>query len=186
MAARILMVAHAPTAQSLEGRMPSADDTAVTDAMTSRFTRRTVQVLCGPELRCSTTASTLGLDGQPCPALRDLDLGRWAGLPLAHLDPDQLSRWTTDPEFDAHGGESATSVIARCASWLRDRHPDGITVAVTSPAVLRATVVATLGAPPSAWFSVDAAHLDALEITSNDDHLRLRRLHPYPDWTTRS
>ena len=113
-------------------------------------------------------------------ALRDIDVGAWRGRTLADVaahDPAAAAAWIADPSFDAHGGEPIDGVIARMARWLPTRHArQGTTLAVTHAAVLRASVVALLDAPPSAFWLVDARPLSALALTSDGRRWAMRSL----------
>ena len=113
-------------------------------------------------------------------ALRDIDVGAWRGRTLADVaarDPVAAAAWIADPSFDAHGGEPIERVIARMARWLPTRHArQGTTLAVTHAAVLRASVVALLDAPPSAFWLVDVRPLSALALTSDGRRWAMRSL----------
>ncbi|MGF6888308.1 broad specificity phosphatase PhoE [Nocardia sp. GAS34] len=129
-----------------------------------------------PELRAAQTTRSLGLDGTPEPALRELESGEWAGRPMDSLAPELLMGWLTDPEFRGHGGESITDLIERVRAWLGDIAGRGERiVAVTHPAVVRAAILCTLSAPPESFWRIDILPLSATTL-----HYRA------PAWTLRA
>jgi len=119
----------------------------------------------GPELRCAQTAEALGWDAVVDESLADLDHGSWRGRSLAEIDQHELLAWMTDPDAAPHGGEPVSSVLDRVASWL-DRQADvGRHGVVTSPAVVRAAILAALGAPPAAFWRIDISPLTVTQLT---------------------
>lgn len=174
-------------------------------AAPSRTGDRAVAV-CGPALRCRQTAAGLGLAAEADDDLRDWDAGRWAGRTLTAVqaeDPEGLRAWSADPTAAPHGGESLLTLIARTAAWLRalgdagyetpprpGRTPHeggrriaesgGKLVAITHPAVIRAAVVHVLGAPPEAFWTLDAEPLSHISLTLRGGHHRLRFAAPPP------
>lgn len=124
---------------------------------------RASRVLSSPMLACRQTAEALGL-GAPLvdPALADWDLGRWRGRTLdgvAADEPAAVRSWLTDATAAPHGGETLTGLLSRVGGWLDSVPGAGHTVAVTHAAVVRAVVLAALGAPPAAFWRVDIAPL---------------------------
>jgi len=133
-------------------------------------------VLYAPELRTAQTARTLGLDGIPEPALRDLDCGNWSGRPMDALAPDQLMGWLTDPAYRAHGGEAVIDLRERIGSWLTTLTGRGERiVAITHPAVVRAAILCTLSAPAASFWRIDIPPLTATTLH-----------HRPPAWTLRT
>jgi broad specificity phosphatase PhoE len=133
------------------------------------------------------TAEMLGLPVVVDTVWADQDFGHWAGRSLDELaasEPTALRQWLGDPDFAPGGGESLTALVTRIGRALDAPHPDGLTVVVSSPAVVRACVVAALGAAPRACHRVDVAPLDAAEVNVNAGRVALRRLRPYPQWLT--
>ncbi len=127
-------------------------------------------VRCGPARRCRETADALGLTAVVDDGLADWDLGHWAGRTLTELaeqHPDQVAAWTTDPDFDGHGGETLTQVIARVGRWLDQpvaTPRTGRLIAVTHPAVIRSAVVHALQAPAASFWRIDVAPLAVVEL----------------------
>ncbi|WP_198168134.1 histidine phosphatase family protein [Herbidospora yilanensis] len=131
-------VAHALTASQRDGVFPPADE----PAGLASFGAPTgaARVVRGPEARCDLVPGA-----EVVPALRDLDMGSWAGGRLADIDPAELARWVGDLGAAPHGGESVNDLVVRVRGWL-ERFDGGTVFAVTHPAVVRAAVSVATGA----------------------------------------
>lgn len=149
---------------------------------------RAARVLSSPAASCRQTAQALGLAAAVVePALTDWDLGRWRGRTLdevAAQEPDAVRAWLTDATVAPHGGESLAELSSRVTRWLESASGDGHTVAVTHTAVIRAAVLAVLGAPLTAFWRIDVAPLTATvvggspgrwRLVATASHLRVRR-----------
>jgi broad specificity phosphatase PhoE len=171
MPARLTLIAHAST-ESVRKAAFAIDD-PLDELGTSRASAapRPTQVrasLCSPGLAASQTASLLGLVPEVTDALREWDLGRWAGRTLedvATIEPDAVTTWLTDPNAAPHEGETLDALLDRIASWLEEPVAEGHVVAVANPAVLRAALVHVLGAPPSAFWRIDVPPLGRLVLS---------------------
>ena len=134
--------------------------------------------LTSPAAAALETAAALGLAPEVDEGLRDLQVGAWAGRALAEVaaaDPAGAAAFFTDPAFAGHGGESIELLGARVAGWLDARRAArGRIVAVTHAAVVRAAVVAVLGAPCAAVWQVDVTPLAAATLTSDGRRWALR------------
>ncbi|AYF72571.1 histidine phosphatase family protein [Nocardia yunnanensis] len=135
------------------------------------------RILHGPELRTEQTAKALGRNnGTSEPALRDVDHGTWSGKSMSDLTPDQLTGWLTDPDYDSHGGESITALLARVHTWLDTLSGTGARIlAITHPAIVRAAILHTLHAPPESFWRIDIPPLTATTLH-----------HRSPAWSLRS
>jgi broad specificity phosphatase PhoE len=136
------------------------------------------RALASPALRARQTAELLRLDAAPEPALRDLDYGRWAGKTIADVameDQDGVAAWRADPHAAPHGGESVAALFERVREFL-DRVPDGVSIAVTHAAVMRAAVAIALDAPVSSFWKIDIAPLGRVSINGDDGNWRLRSI----------
>lgn len=157
---RLTLVSHGMTDAMAAGRFPIDEElNALGRRQLDRLDVGAADtVLCGPEIRARQSAELLGLTPAIEPRLADLDSGRWRGLGLDMAEPDQLTRWLTEPESCPHGGESIVDVIARVRDWLGEigRTP-GHTVAFTHPAVIRSAILITLDAPPKSFWRIDIA-----------------------------
>nr|WP_246394011.1 histidine phosphatase family protein [Pseudonocardia pini] len=119
------------------------------------------------------------------PALAGLDHGRWAGRTLdevATAEPDEVTRWLTDPESTPHGGESMADFVSRVGGWLRSlpNLPRGL-LAVVDPAVVRAALAHTLGAPATAVWRVDVDPLSVTVLVGEAGRWNLRELRTGPN-----
>jgi broad specificity phosphatase PhoE len=185
MTVRLVLVTHAATDATRQARFP--EDTEPLDAhgtaaaTAARGTlRRITSAYHGPEERCRQTAAALGLTATADAALADLDTGGWRGRTLADLSSDDLTAWMGDPDAAPHGGESLTDLRNRVADWLHAL-PTGTEriAAVTHPAVVRAVVLHTLGAPAAGFWRLDAAPLSQTWLTHHGGRWQLRETgHP--------
>ncbi|MBN9245683.1 MAG: histidine phosphatase family protein [Mesorhizobium sp.] len=139
---------------------------------------RADRVLAGPERRTLQTAAALMLEAVPAEALRDQDFGRWAGKSLddvGQAEPQALAAWLVDPAARPGGGESFSEVTDRVAGWLeRLRGEPGHTVAVTHAAVVRATILAVLGAPPACFARIDVTPFSFTDLRGDGRRWVLR------------
>ncbi|MFF9349117.1 histidine phosphatase family protein [Streptomyces sp. NPDC014734] len=144
--------------------------------------------VCGPSERCAGTADALGLRAAREPALRGWDMGRWAGRRLADVgadEPDAVSAWLADPSAAPHGGESLLAFCGRVGEWLESvPGPDGGDrvrwVAVAEPAVVRASIVAALALPASAFWRLDVAPLTLTGLRGRSGRWNLECGRPLP------
>jgi len=88
-----------------------------------------------------------------CPELREIDLGRWEGLPFAVLESEhQLwERSEEDPDFAPHGGESPRELGNRVASALAElakRHRGENVLVVSHGGAICAGLAQLLGSSP--------------------------------------
>jgi broad specificity phosphatase PhoE len=183
---RLPLIAHAGTAAMREGRFPADEPLDAEGARRAAALAGTVRtggaIWTSPAHCARQTALALGLDALVEPALRDVEVGRWAGRSLASLmaeDATAIDAWLHDPAFAPPGGESFLQLLARTAAWL-ERHagPSGRMVVISHAAVIRAAIVQALGAPASVGQRIDVASLTAAILTHGGRHWRLRCLMP--------
>ncbi|MGI5272466.1 histidine phosphatase family protein [Nonomuraea sp. CA-218870] len=184
---RLVLIAHAST--SATRRAAFAADESLSHAGRSSAKaalgalRRIRQASRGPEARCEQTSTALGLTAQLDLRLRDLDCGSWRGRSLEEVqaeDPGGLVAWLTDPGAAPHGGETIDELLERVSAW-RDAlpHEPGRVAAITHPAVIRAVVLHTLGAPATAFWNLDVPPLSQTWLSWNGGKWRLRETgHP--------
>ncbi|WP_244173742.1 histidine phosphatase family protein, partial [Streptomyces recifensis] len=89
------------------------------------------------------------------------------------VEGQAVTRWLADPDCAAPGGESVRQVCARVGRWL-ESVPEGRTVAVVEPEVVRAAVVHALGLPVGTFWRLDAAPLTATELSGRAGRWNLR------------
>ena len=177
----VTLVAHDATLATRQAAFP-ADEPLLEDRRLPTVTApwRGRAVLCSPGLACRQMAARFGLDAVVDHALRDLDSGRWSGRALAdvaQIDPDAVMRWRADPAFCGHGGESREQLARRMAGWLdRIAQGDRHVVAFTHVAVIRMLVLAVVGAPPAAFWSVDVVPATTTELRHDGRRWALRGL----------
>lgn len=186
MGVRLILISHAATSAIREVAFPADEpidqqgqlkaSAVITDL------RRVDVAWTSPALRAKQTASALQLDATVDPALRDIDLGHWAGRSFADVQqaqPDAISAWISQPDSAPHGGESVTALLARVASWLDAlKSHDGRVVAVTHPAVIRAAIVQAIDARPLAFWRIDIAPLCRVSLKGNLNNWTLRSIKP--------
>ena len=182
-AERLLLVRSAATAATRRAAF-AADEPL--DAAGGRAAARLAAALgridtalAGPALRARQTAAATGLDARADRDLEALRAGSWSGLDLAEVgarDPLALRAWLEDPDARPPGGESRTELSTRVARFLERAHalPGGV-VAVTHASVVRAAVVLALGAPPQAFWRVDAAPASITELRPRESGWLLAR-----------
>ena len=184
MAARLVFVSHAPIDETRSAAFPRP-----TSRITSELgpvVLRSVARLRGPELRCAQTADGLGWRATVEPELADLDLGLWAGAdPLAVMaeDPASINNFFTFTTVRPPNGETVSELIARVGRLCDRQWPDGRTLLITSPMVVRAAAVHLLALPDSAFFSLDVEPLSALSCSAFGSSWKLRGLMPFAAWS---
>jgi broad specificity phosphatase PhoE len=137
------------------------------------------EALTSPALRARETAAALGLEASAEEMLRECDFGAWAGRTLAEIadeSPGDAREWMLDPGARPHGGESLTELLGRVGSWLEgQRRLRGRAIAVTHGGVIKAAVVHVLGAPPAAFWRIDAKPLSITELHASEAAWTLTR-----------
>ncbi len=193
MAPRLMLVAHAATSATRRAAFP-IDEPIDRPEKISPTRVRAGLWLSGPELRCRQTAAALGREPTVVDGFADLDAGRWQGAELRELmtaEPESVMAWMTDVAAAPHGGESLQDLITRVGEAL-DRSamdglpwPDGLSVVVAAPLVIRAALVHLLAAPSALLFAVDVEPLSATLVTGHRDRWKLRALLPWGRWGQR-
>lgn len=172
---RLTFVAHASTPAVRAAAFPldeGLDDYGRKDAaeMADEF-RNVPVVLASPAKRALETAAVLGYEPEIDVALRDIDLGSWAGRTLASIaetNADDLASWLSDPSAVPHGGESVEALFARTSVWMQSMsNRQGRVLAITHPAVIRTAILAAIHAGPMSYWHIDIAPLSIVELTSN-------------------
>ena len=171
MPARLTLLAHASTESVRRAAFAIDDPLDDLGVRTARDAPRPTQVrssVCAPGMAAMETATLLELEPEVDDEIREWDLGRWAGRTLedvATIEPDNVTRWLTDPDAAPHEGETLDGLLDRIARWLEQPFPEGHTVAIAGPAVVRASLVHVLAAPPSAFWRVDVPPLGRLVLS---------------------
>ena len=176
---RLVLVRHAPTASTRAAAFPRDDEGLDADGRAAAAAHELPpgDALCSPARRCLETAEAAGLDPAVEPALAECDFGVWAGRTLADLAPAAARAWLTDPDAAPHGGESLRAFAARVAAWLDEQAAtDGHAAAITHGGVVKAAIVAALGAPLEAFWRVDVAPLAVAELHAHDGRWTMTRV----------
>jgi probable phosphoglycerate mutase len=93
----------------------------------------------------------VGLRPVPTPALREIDLGTWAGKTreeIASGYPGLWERALAGEDIPRGGGETFAALQARVAAWLEgaaDRHPGAVICAVTHGGCIRSILLHASG-----------------------------------------
>jgi XTP/dITP diphosphohydrolase len=155
--ARFVLIRHAESVWNADERWQgqadpplSARGAAQAEALAKTLAREPADALLCSDLRraCQTAeilGRALGLAPRPDPRLRELDVGRWAGLTrseIAALDAELLRRFEAeDTSVRAGGGESRAEIRARVRTAfaaLAQEHRGARLIVVTHLGVVRA------------------------------------------------
>jgi broad specificity phosphatase PhoE len=184
MAVRLTLICHASTQATRDAAFPLDEPLdpqgfARASALAGSL-RGTDVAWTSPALRATQTAAALQLDAVVEPALRDIDLGCWAGQSLDEVQskaPDAVAAWTGQADAAPHGGESVIGLIERVAPWLAAMGRDERRiVAVTHAAVIRAAVILAIDAKPASFWRVDVAPLCRAVLSHRGDRWTLRSI----------
>lgn len=138
------------------------------------------RVLSSPAHAAWQTAELISENVLVDRALADINYGKWIGMRISDVqasEPESLAEWIENPDFVPHGVESHADLLARIGAWLEARTGErGHTLAVTHPNVVRAVVIAVLGAAPGAFRNIDVEHLSVADIRSDGRRWTLRSL----------
>jgi broad specificity phosphatase PhoE len=186
MSVRLTLVCHAATSAVRAAAFPldePLEPQGEAKAMALAPAIRGVDTaLTSPALRARQTASALGLGATVDPALRDIDLGRWAGRTFDDVqgaEPGAVGLWTGQADAAPHGGESVPDLLRRVIPWFDGLgRQTGRIVAVTHPAVIRAAVMLAIDAGPNAFWRIDIAPLCRVTLAGNGARWTLRSIIP--------
>jgi broad specificity phosphatase PhoE len=189
MATKLIFISHATTRDlraATFGGDGALDDVGRRQAERAASSiGRVDQCWSSPALRCTETATILGLTPAIDPRLRECDFGRWSGLRLQQVmlkEPRKLMGWIKNPSSAPHGGETIQQVMDRVSSWMKDRIRDkGVTVAVAHASVIRAAVVHVIEAQLPSFWRIDISPLSRTELRTNGRRWVLRSLGPISD-----
>lgn len=179
---RLTLIRHATTVAVRAAAFPLDEPLDRSGREAAAALRGAVRGGCvwsGPSQRARQTAELLGLEAPTIDtALDECDFGRWRGSTLEAVyaeEPAAVASWMEDPSAAPHGGESLVELGARVAGWLADRAgEDGQSVAITSGGVIRAAVVAALGAEAGAAWRIDVRPLHATTLHAHDGRWTVR------------
>ena len=160
----LLLIRHAESSWNAADRWQGHGDPPLSDrgraqanALARELARETIDVLVSSDLRrAAETAAILGeawgLQPEPTPRLRELDLGDWEGLTRDQIERkagDALRRFDAgDLDVRPGGGENLREIAQRAFSVvteLVDAHPGGRLAVVTHLGVIRALLGESCG-----------------------------------------
>lgn len=175
--ARVLLVRHALTAATREGRFPADEDldpSGREQATALGTNLPPAAALTSPARRAATTARLAGFsDATIEPALAECRFGRWSRRSLSDVERDEpvaLARWLADPRAAPTAGESMAEVTARMTELLQRLHGEGeTTVCFTHGGPIRVAIVHTLDAPLEAAWRLDVAPCSVSELHARPD-----------------
>ena len=180
----IALLRHAETAAQYSGRLIGSTDLPLApegrlkaSLLAPRLAwERPSRLYCSPLLRARETAESLGETLGMTPVidldLREIDFGRWEGMPFDAIrasDPEAVARWGRfEPDFAFPGGESIEVFLARIRRVAkRFSECEGPSVlAVTHAGVIRAMICHLLGLSPRKYvlFDVKPASLTKIAV----------------------
>jgi broad specificity phosphatase PhoE len=179
--ARLILIAHASTA-ALRGSFFPADEPidehgkAGAAALAGHLPSAD-RWLTSPEQRTRQTAKALGISADVESALRDCDYGSWSGKSFQDVcarEPEAVAAWLRAPEATPHGGESVLSLMQRVAGWLLgEQARQRTSIVVTHAAIIRATIVQAIGAPPQSFWRIDIAPLSITRVSGDGSRWNL-------------
>ncbi len=176
MPARLVWVAHAPTA-GMRALVFGDESSLLHPELVSPWTERYLSCTRGAEPACAETAAALRVVAGVDSRLANFDPGSWRGCTLAEVqdrEPEQLAAWLSDPYACPHGGERLADLVARVGAYCHEGEwADGTHLLVASPLVVRAAVVHALGAPAAAIFRIDVAPLHRVTMSRRTNTWRL-------------
>ncbi|WP_165968504.1 histidine phosphatase family protein [Saccharopolyspora elongata] len=198
---RLLLIRHAQTQCTVEGRFCGAHDatlTATGETMARHLAGHPALdgidlVLSSPATRARATAERLTRGTgkyEVDDRLRELSFGAWESKKPSDLHGDErYESWKRNPALHCPpGGESGLEVAARVVAAVRDALERSREVAVvTHKAPVRLAACFLLGIPLSRYRDLAAAPVGSVtELTFDQDHVRLRGLgdvsHLPPEW----
>jgi broad specificity phosphatase PhoE len=183
MTTRVKLLAPPATSAQREARFPREEDAieSLAPPAVSRLRERVGDAFgatSGPERRVRMTAEALGLSVSTAAALRALELGAWAGKPIAEVSQrhtGEFARWRRDASASAPGGESLRELVARVGGWLDTmamQHNDLLVIA--DQTVIGAAVVHALGVPADVLWRFDVAPASLTVLHHRSDEWRVR------------
>ncbi len=164
MATTIVLVRHGETDWNRDRRFQGQADIALNETGRAQV-RALAAELAGQHFAIAYTsplrraaesaeilAAALGLEVRPCDALKEVDVGSWAGLTVPEVEnrfPNGHRRWL-DSRAGWEDGETYDELGERVVAGLSriaDAHPDAHVLAVTHGGPIRAILAAIRGLP---------------------------------------
>lgn len=189
MSLRVLFICHAATADTRraafggDGPLLDGAERRVGD-LAAHLPKARAVLRSGARCTLETAVALgLGFDAAVDAGVADWDFGRWRGRSLGDVEtaePEAVVAWRSDPAGAPHGGESLLELLARVRGWLEALDGDGVRIAVTHPAVIRAAVVCGLEVPEEAFWTIDVAPTSVTELRRRGTRWRVARINWEP------
>ncbi|HEV7266052.1 MAG TPA: histidine phosphatase family protein [Falsiroseomonas sp.] len=189
--------AHAEFGRVLSGRGDAAGLGTEGRAQAMRLARRLgrerpAALHASPRRRAIETATllgkALGLAVVAEPALDEIDFGAWTGRTFGELEQDPAWRSWNEQRGTAcpPDGEPMHEALSRALRWtgtLPANHPDAVVLAVSHADVIKAVLLAHLGASLDAHWRIEigAASLSVLELWPGGGRVRFMNETPAGD-----
>lgn len=190
----VILVRHGQTAWHRDGRYVGTADIPLDDKgkrqaelVASRVVEEDFSyVYSSPYQRCremaEEIASLKGCSVKEDERLREMDLSRWDGQPLAEVikrDGELIKNWMEDPvSRSLPGEESLPQVCERAFGWLKEvasAHPEEGTLAVSHGAPICTMIAEVIGLPLANAFRliVDVASVSIVNYQGGFSNLKL-------------
>ena len=163
MATTIVLVRHGETDWNRERRFQGHADVPLNDAGRAQAAElaarldgeRFSKIYTSPLRRAAETAeimsARLGVEVEPHPALKEVDVGSWSGLSAPEVEaryPDGYARWLADRCAGWEDGESYEELASRVVAGLHEiagRHGGEQVLAVTHGGPIRSALAGAKG-----------------------------------------
>jgi glucosyl-3-phosphoglycerate phosphatase len=150
LSARLILVRHGQSTYNAQARLQGQADPPLSDAgrAEAELIKRAVngfpadRVLTSDLRRASETAAILGFpEARRDPRFREIDVGAWAGRPLAEFEDEREMAWRGGPAHAADGeswddmrarvGAAVDELVAAGGSWLVVCHGGAVRAALS-------------------------------------------------------
>lgn len=150
LSARLILVRHGQSTYNAQARLQGQADPPLSDAgrAEAELIKRAVngfpadRVLTSDLRRASETAAILGFpEARRDPRFREIDVGEWAGRPLAEFEDEREMAWRGGPAHAADGeswddlrtrvGAAVDELVAAGGSWLVVCHGGAVRAALS-------------------------------------------------------
>ncbi len=183
---RLILVRHGETTHNSQGITQGWSDSGLSERGTEQVegvARRLVAfrptaVFCSTLPRAVSTAETiasqLALAVRQLPDLREMNCGRWEGMPFMNVrrdEPDFYRRWSEDPMLACPDGESYFDVMQRMERAFAEIEESGeaVPVVVSHGTAIRiaATTLLSLPLESARGFAQDNAAINVFDRRAN-------------------
>lgn len=173
---RVVLMRHGETRWNVSGRLQGTHDSELTPGAITALGSLAASVsvfehiVTSPLGRAVASAGILGVTGRVVidERWREMDLGDWAGRPMADLSPDLVASWRRG-EYNPPGGEPFADVVHRVTAAADElRGVDDNVLVITHGGTIRALLQGLLGIPPRVLAPCPPAAFCVLELADAD------------------